>query len=236
MSENLKAEDFIEKKDDSTAETAEQKTTGDANEAAGLNRDGTPKQDPLKTELERVQNKSKYTEKEKAEHSLRKNAERVKELGGDPTSILGIPKESIEADEDDNQPVTRGMLKKMQQENASKSALQLADEITHESERELVKYHLSNTIKSTGIPAEDLKLARALVNSVKNTEIIQEVQRTTAPKTHSNSSGVDGKKETGEITYTADELQMMKAPFNMAPAQILAARAGQKYSFKNSKV
>ena len=186
-------------------------------------------QDPLKTELERVQNKSKYSEKEKAEHSLKKNAERLKELGGDPTDILGIKVET--PNEDDDTPLTIGTWRKMQQETTAKTALQSADEIQNETERELVKYHLQNTIKSTGIPSEDLKLARALVNAVKNTQIIEETTRKTPAKTHSNSSGVDGKQEK-EVIYTPDELAFMKPPFNASPADIMAAREGKQLKFK----
>lgn len=224
MIDNIKKEDIIEKKVDSTSEETE-KTEEVKTE--------TVEQDPLKIELEKVQKRSKYTEKEKAEHSLKKTAERVKELGGDPNSILGITTVSTEEelDGEDEKPVTVGMLKKIQQENASKTALQEADDIENETERELVKFHLHNTIKSTGVPAEDLKLARALVNAVKNTQIIKEVTRKTPPKTHSNGSGGPAKDEK-EVVFTPEEQSMIKAPFNMTPNQVLEARAGKNFKFK----
>ncbi len=225
MSENIKMEDLIEDVD-STSETTEEQeeTTGDVETATEVESE----QDPLKTELEKVQQRVGRSEKEKAEYTLRKNAERVKELGGDPTDILGIKTESY--DEDDT-PLTVGMLKKLQQETTAKTAMQQADEIPNEVERELVKHHLQNTIRSTGSPSEDLKLARALVNAVKNTEIIKEVARKTAPKTHSNSSGVDGKQEETPI-YTPEEQAFMKAPFNATPVDIMNARKGISLKFK----
>ena len=221
--ENIKMEDIVEKPSP-TSEEAQVETA--------VKPEVETEQDPLKTELEKVQKKSKYTELEKAEHALKSTAERLKILGGDPNTILRIEKETPDIDEDDT-PLTVGMLKKLQQENASKSALEEADEINNETERELVKFHLQNTIKSTGSPKEDLKLARALVNAVKNTQIIEEVNRKTPPKTYSNSSGAPAKQEV-EVTYSQAELDMMKPPFNITPAQILAAREGKKYSFKNS--
>ncbi len=121
------------------------------------------------------------------------------------------------------------MLKKIQQENASKTALQQADEITNEVERELVKHHLQNTIRSTGVPAEDLKLARALVNAVKNTKIIEETTRKVEPKSHSNSSSVDAKVEK-EVTLTIDEQQLMKVG-GLTLKEVVDAREGKKYSF-----
>lgn len=224
MAENIKLEDIVEKPE-STSEEAQAETKTEAETEVTVEAE----QDPLKTELERVQKASKYTDLEKAEHSLKKNAERLKELGGDPNSILGIEKE--ESNEDDDKPFTIGDWKRMQKETAAKTALQQADEISNETERELVKFHLQNTIKSTGIPTEDLKLARALVNAVKNTQIIEEVQRKTEIKSHSNSSGVDAKQEK-EIVYTDEEKNYMRPPFNMKSADILAAREGKKFSFK----
>ncbi len=222
MSETIKMEDIVEKDETSSSEV---KVETKVDETAKVETE----QDPLKTELDRVQKVSKYTEKEKAEYTLKKNFERVMELGGDPNSILGIEKK--EATDSDDTPLTIGMLKKLQQESASKTAMQSAEEIQNETERELVKYHLQNTIKSTGIPSEDLKLARALVNAVKNIQIIEESSRKTPAKQHSNSSGVDAKQEK-EVVYTADELTMMKAPFLLSPKEILEARAGKKFTFK----
>ena len=217
-------EDIVEKVDSTseTTETVEAKVEDTKVE--------TTEQDPLKTELERVKKVSKYTEKEKAEHALKNTAKRLQELGGDPTSILGIPKEEV--DEDDK-PLTVRAFKQFQKEGAKKTSLELAEEIQNETERELTKFHLENTIKSTGVPSEDIKLARALVNAVKNTQIIEETSRKAVAKAHSNASGVDA-KQTKEFVATIDELQMMRPPFNMSQTQILEARAGRKFSFKNS--
>jgi len=214
--ENIKMEDIVEK-DSSTSEESETVETTE--------------QDPLKTELEKVQTKTQRTELEKAAFSLKKNAERLKELGGDPNAVLGTEKETSETDEDDK-PVTLGMLKRLQQETAEKTALQLAAEIPNETERELVKYHLQNTIKSTGNAQEDFKLARALVNSVKNSQIAEEVYRKTNPKNHSSSSGVDARQEE-KIEFTQAELDMMKAPFNLSREEVIAARKGNKYNFNS---
>lgn len=214
---NIKQEDLVEKKDDSTSETPEQKQERETAEAAAL-----AEQDPLKIELEKVQ-KSGRTEKERAEFSLKKTAERVVELGGSPKDILGIKVEKP-ADSDDDKPLTVGMYKKIQQAGAVKSALQLADEISNETERELVKYHLDNSIKSTGIPSEDLKLARAIVNSVKNAQIAEEATRKTPAKTHSSGSGSDANQKIVEGELTPQELAFTKKPFNMTKEQILNAR------------
>lgn len=181
-----------------------------------------PEQDPLKDELERVQKTGK-TEAEKAAFSLKKNAERAKELGVDVDEVLGRTKPTV-TDEDDDKPITRGDLKRIQQEQASKTALQLADEIQTESERELTKYHLQNSIRSTGNPSEDLKLARAIVNQSKNAKILEELDRKADAKRHSNGSGVDAKNTEIQGELTPQEMQFMQKPFNMTKEQILKAR------------
>lgn len=179
-------------------------------------------QDPLKAELDKVHQKQGKTEIEKAGFSLKKNAERFKELGGDPAAILGI--EKVEADdEDDDAPVTVGMLKKIQQQTAVKTAVQLTDDIDNETERELTKYHIENTIKSTGNPQEDFRLARLLVNASKNTKIIEEVARKPIAKTHA-SGGAPAKQETVQSDLTPQEQMYMKPPFNLTRQQILDTR------------
>lgn len=214
MSENIKMEDLVEKvvptSDTTTEEKVEVQTT-------------TTEQDPLKVELDRVQ-KVGRTEKEKAEFSLRKTADRLKELGGDPDSILGIKKDTPDSDEEDNQPLTVGMYKKIQQAGATKTAIQLADEIQNETERELIKYHLENSIKSSGNPSEDLKLARSLVNAVKNTQIIEEVKRKPVAKTHSSASGSPAIDNEVKGELTSDEKLFLGKPFNMSKEQILKLR------------
>jgi len=224
MIDNIKMEDLVEQVD-STSETTEQVVETSETE--------TTEQDPLKIELEKVQNKGGRTELEKAQFSLKKNAERLKELGGDPTSVLGIQqvKEEYDEENEDDKPVTLGMLKKMQTATATKTALQLADEITDNTEKELVKYYLENRIQASGNPQEDLKDARRMVNAVRNEQIVQEVARKTPPKTHSNSSGIDAKQEQ-EIVLTADELQFMKPPFSMSKEEIVKARKGENHKFK----
>lgn len=225
MSENLKEEDLIEKNTAvSTSETANQET-GDTK--VNTTEVKSVEQDPLKTELDKVRNKEGRSEKEKAEFSLKKNAERVKLLGGDPLSLLGVSGDKIEdfdENDEDDKPVTVGMLKKIQQQNAEKTALQLAEEISNESERELVKYHLQNSIKSSGNPTEDIKLARAIVNSVKNSQILEESARKTSAKTHSNSSGAPAKTEQVVGELSEEELLFTKPPFNLTPKQVVALR------------
>lgn len=173
-------------------------------------------QDPLKTELEKVK-KGGRTKKEKLLYTKKRIEEQLreadKEAGIEPTPEV----------DDDNEPVTVGMLKKMQAETATKTALQLADDIENETEKELVKYHINNTIRSTGNPKEDLKLARAIVNQAKNSQIIEEKFRKPKAKANVSSGGGEPQKEEEE-ELTPEEIAFMKPPFNLTKEQIKSKR------------
>lgn len=177
--------------------------------------------DPIKQELEKVQ-KTGRTEAEKAAFSLKKNAERAKELGVDPAEILGFKAESGELDKD--APLTVGMYEQMQKDRAQKTALQLADDIGDENERELTKHYLTNRIVSSGDPQADLQLAKGMVNSVRNSQILEETARATAAKAHASGAGAPPKREQNGGELTPAELPFTKAPYNMSKEQVIAAR------------
>lgn len=178
----------------------------------------TPPLDPVKAELEKIKGKGEgRTEREKLLFTQNKLKERLRALDEEE----GI---APTLDEDDDKPMTVGTFKKFQREQTVKTAENLADEqVTDPNENELVKYHLKNTIRSTGNPSEDLKIARSIVNSVKSQQILAEVDRTKKPKAHVSGAGSPGK---GEDVFepTAEEQVFMKAPFNLSKDQILANR------------
>jgi len=178
--------------------------------------------DPLQIELEKIQKKSGKTEAEKAKDNLYFNAKRAKELGLDPAEILGFKSNDIADEEDEDKPLTIGMWNKMQKENASQTALNLAENITSPVEKELVKYHLENSIKSTGNPTEDLKLARAIVNSTKNAQVIEEMTRKTQPSQRVSSGGGTPASEP-QVEFTKDELVLMKMA-GLSKEEVLKSR------------
>lgn len=190
--------------------------------------------DPLKAELERV--KSKKTPQEKARESLYHNAMAAKNLGIDITKdeqlkqVFGIKEESEEVDEDEK-PVTRKeleqLLSKQQQAAAVRTAQELASEIADETERELTLYHIQNTIKSTGDAKEDIRLARALTNSVRNTKILEEQMRKPEAKTHSSATSISSTKVENEIVLTPEERTYL-ATGVVTKEEILLARQGKE--------
>lgn len=183
-----------------------------------------PSQDPIKEELEKV-NKAKIpkSEIEQASHVLKSTAARIKTLGGDPAAIIGG--DTPAAAEDDDAPVTVGMLKQREREQAAKTAETLAEEqIKDPSELELTKHYLATRIRPSGNPQEDLKDARALVNSVKNTRLAEEAMRRGTPKGHSSGSGAPAPAGQGVFEPTTAEATLMKPPFNLSKDSIIEAR------------
>lgn len=174
-------------------------------------------QDPLKSELEKVQKQGGRSKKDKLLYSKKRIEEQLADLGEDPDELS-----------EDDKPVTVGMLKKMQTETAIKTALDLADDITDETERELTKYHLENTIRPTGDPKRDLELAQVHVNAVKNRQIMEETTRKGEPRKTAFNGGGNPKDGKIEEELTAQELSFMRPPFNLSKEQILAARKAQK--------
>ena len=173
-------------------------------------------QDPLKTELEKVQRKGK-TKAEKLLYTKNRIDQQLKELGIDDE-----PEE-----DDDSKPMTVGDFKKLQAQTATKTALDLANEVNNETERELLKYHLENTIRSTGNPQEDFRLAQSLVNSVKNSQIIEETLRKPRTQSASTGSGAPAKQVQPEEELSTAEQMYMRPPWNLSKADILDARQGK---------
>jgi len=178
--------------------------------------DKPDEQNPLEKELQKVQNKGEgRTKKEKLLYTKQRVEEQLRELEGEDADDLG--------DEDDDTPVTKGMLREMQAKSVVKTALDLTEDIADATEKALVQHHIKNTIRTTGNPAEDLKLARAIVNSVKNSQIAEEAVRKGEAKQHSSGSGGAGRSEK-VLELSAEEIPFTKAPFNMTKEQIIAAR------------
>ena len=165
---------------------------------------------------------SQRTEKEKAEYSLRKNAERLKELGGDPISLLGV-KLPEDADEEDNAPLTIAKLKEFQKKTGQQTALQMADAIEDEIEREEVKNLLTSRIMPSGNAEADLLLARGAVNSKRHAKLAEEANRKSQPIRTASGGTQPGKVEE-QFTPTAEELIFMRPPYNLSKAKIIENR------------
>ena len=199
--------------------TEEEKAVQDAAAAAAKAEADKADQDPLKTELDKVQGQ-KRTKLEKLQYRKKLIDEQLKDLGADDEPVV----------EDDEQPLTRGEFKKMQAQEAQKTALQIADEIPNQTERELVKYHLENTIRSTGNPQQDLSLARSIVNDAKNRQILEEQQRKGQSSSQSSGSGAPVRHE-APTELTPEEKGMMRPPWNLTKEQVIAARTGTGAKF-----
>lgn len=204
--------------------TDEALNTAATDAATALQQAKEPSQaeDPIRRELEKVQKQGTRTEAEKAAFSLKSNANRAKELGIDVAEVLGLKTEAGEIDKD--APLTVGMYEQMQKDKAQKTALQLADDIGDDNERELIKHYITNRIVPSGDPQADFALARGMVNSVKTGQIVEELGRKSDAKAHSRGPSAPPKTERGPGEFTPEEQRFMKPPFSLTQAQIIAAR------------
>lgn len=170
------------------------------------------------------QEKPKRTEKETTAFNLRKQAEKAKELGIDPAEVLGIkPTLNIEEGLPEDTPLTVGTLKEFQRQEAKKTALQMADDVSDEQEREEIKQILSSRIIPSGDAQRDFEFARTAVNAERTTRIAQEQARK-GEATRGAAGGSSPARASDDFEPTAEELIFMRPPYNLSKEKIIARR------------
>ena len=168
--------------------------------------------------------KPEYTEEQKAEYHLKKAADEAKKLGLDTAKVLGIqPKISIDENLSDDTPLTVGTLKNLQKKESQENAIQLADAIEDVKEREEVKDLLKTRFIPSGDAEKDLELARLAINSKRNQQLAEELNRKGNPKRTAGGGSGDG-KPTEEFEPDANEKVFMAHPYNLSKEDILKAR------------
>lgn len=169
--------------------------------------------DLVEAELERVEQKPKRSKREQLQYTKQRVEKQLAELdkseGVDP--------------EDDSRPLTVGDLRRLREEEAVETAINLAEDLDNEHERRLTKHYLENNIRSTGDAQQDFKLAYAMVTAVKNSQKAEEAQRAQRVRTVASAPSAPAREKSNE-DLTPDEMKMMGKPFNMTKEEILAAR------------
>lgn len=187
----------------------------------------------IKAELEKVKQKSTpKSEEEKAEYTFKSIAKRLQDLGKDPAELLGIKKEEEIEDEEDK-PLTKKDLEvilKQVNKAPQKTALELAQEIQNESERELTVYYLENVIKSTGNHQEDLSNAKTMVEAIKLKKQIELQKLRPEVKTHSSASSVTPNTSPNQnVELTKEEDYLIRASGGLLTKEdILKSRQPRK--------
>lgn len=168
--------------------------------------------------------KPKRSEAETTAFNLKKQAEKAKELGLDPAEILGVRTHiEVDASEDDDKPVTVGMLRTIQKQEAQKTAMQFAEDIADNATKETVKQYLANNIVPSGDAEADFKLALAAASANKNKEVLQEINRYGAPKRAVSGGSMPATVEE-QFVPSAQEQVFMSPPYNLSKEKILEAR------------
>lgn len=162
-------DDFMEEeqKEEEETESAPDQTSGEEAE------EGEVEETDFKKEAEELEKKEERTELEKAERSLHFNAERVRQLGGDPSKIVH-PTE------------------KKEEEFVTKEdfAQNYAGTITKSPEElKVVMWHYKNSIKRTGNINEDINTAYLIAHKGKISRTFEEIQRAERPQRPSGGPG-----------------------------------------------
>lgn len=169
------------------------------------------------------QEKTKRTEAETTAYNLKKQAEKAKELGLDPTEILGI-KPKIEIDETlpEDTPLTVGTFKEMQKQDARKTALQMAESLD-DSERDEVLKALERVVPSGNAEA-DFNFARSAANAERTHQVAQ-VAKNKGTATRTAAGGTTAGKAEDDFVPTDEELVFMQRPYNLTKEKIIARRS-----------
>ena len=167
-------------------------------------------EDPILAELERVKGQTHgKTPQEKAAFALKLQAQRLKDQGLDIAEILGIKQEKEEIEEENEEkPLTRKDIEQLlgQSKPKEKSAVELAqEENVSDTEKELTLYYLENIIRPSGNANDDLKNAKTMVNSVRNSKIMEMQNLKPEAKSFSNASSIEIKNTTQNIQLTPEE-------------------------------
>lgn len=150
----------------------------------------------------------KFTKRERLEFAKNKIEQQIEEL---------------DAEEDDNRAVTVGDLKRMKREEAKVTALEMAEAIEDELERQEVMDLLENRIVPSGNPEKDIELARTAVNAERTKRALEEQARKGTPAEHAARPGAPGKTEAAFVP-TEQELVFMRPPYNLSQEDIIKAR------------
>lgn len=185
-------------------------------QAGDAREEQAPSQDPIEKELAKVhEKKTKMTRAERLRFEQSKIAEQLRDLGEEGETPSST---------DDSAPVTIGMLKEREKDQAQKTALHMAEEIADEKERELTIVYLKERVRPSGNPTEDLRLAKQMVNAVKNQQILEEIARKGTANARPTGSGAPAPTPDGMFEPDANEAMLMKPPYNLSKEQVIEAR------------
>jgi hypothetical protein len=181
-----------------------------------------PSPSPVQAELEKSkQGKPKRSQKEILDFHIDRLTKKRDAL---PTDGSGDPAPDDEDELDDDTPVTIGMLKKKEVVDATAAAKSIADrQVEDPDERELVKHYLDTRIIPSGDSEKDYRDALALVNVVKNGQVIEELSRKQDPQQKGSGSGAPGKHEPA-FEPTPQERIFMGKPYNLSKEDIIKSR------------
>ena len=128
----------------------------------------------------------------------------------------------ITAEDDDDKPLTKGDLKRIQRDEAKRTALQLANDIQDEDERSAVIEALQTTILPSGNPQRDFQKAVDLATSEKNRQIASMKTHNKGKPTTVRTNGGAPAKEDDQFEPTQAELDAARMVGKKTPQDMKA--------------
>ena len=127
----------------------------------------------------------------------------------------------ISTEDDDDKPLTKGDLKRIERDNAKRTALQMADSLP-DDERSQVREILETTIVPSGNPQKDYQKALDLANSEKNRQLAEEAARKRNVVVKRPSGSGAPAREDDQFVPTENELAAAAMVNKKTPADIKA--------------
>lgn len=174
----------------------------------------TPSQDPVADAVRTIE----ATPKRSRLETLKYNKERLERELAEEMAKNGVV-------DDDNRPLTVAEFKALRSQESQQTAISRANALTDENERKLTIHHLEHTIRPSGDPDADFALARSIVNSVKNGQLLEETARVQRPRSVASAPSAPP-KSTQKSELTKEE-QDYKMAFKLTDEQVIAARPQQ---------
>lgn len=189
-----------EKIEEEETETAPDSTS---EEEAEIEEEPAPVEEvDFKKEAEALEKKEERTDLEKAERSLHFNAERVRQLGGDPSKIIHPNQKK-----DESEFVTK-------EDFAQNYAASL---VRSPEELKVLMWHYKNSIQRTGNINEDIDNAYLIAHKGKIRRTQEEIDRSDHPKPPTGGSGRETRKADKLRLPRDQEIVLSRRGFTLNP-------------------
>lgn len=186
----VKEDEQEEETSDSPSEETTEETQEEESKEESTEENSSSQEDFHKKELERLEK-----EKGQVQHNLDKA---IKEKTAYKKQLEAYETESTDDDEDPDEKLRALVREEMEGVKAyiaaSQSDALIGKYARNDSEKQLIQYHLQNTIRTSGNLEEDIKRAQILANPNRSIQTAEEIERAKAAKNSVSKTASSGQK------------------------------------------